>query len=599
MPSCRSEASTPPLPPAPARCRPVSFRTPGGTPRTRPRPRFRLMKTFLSLLLLTLLWALLYLTGLGRREIRGEEWRRTLPGRTMLNTGQWLVPYSGGQPFVRKPPFINWMSAASFKVTGVQNEWSARLPSAITMLGASLLMFAFTRRALGHETALLGTVCFLTIIGSIEKGRLAEIEVYYIAFTGAAFAAWLAGFMGGVNRWLSWLVTGLLLGLGLLAKGPAHLMFFYFLVLGICWRTRRWREFFSLPHLAGALVCLGVALAWAIPFIAAFEKLPRETNEGAIAAWMREVSSRVTGEEETSLQDWLVRGPRALMMFLPWVLLLPLVFRRAPVEQALADPEKSRVFRGLLFGAAAGFAVMVLLPSSSPRYVAPLFGPGTLLLGWALAAGLADPWVKCLKAWKWLVLAILAIAFLAMGWLLFFSKENPHLAWSGIFLWIAGFLTAAIVCAWVITYRWTQARALAAWTALASIAAVACYGAFTSVYVHTDRIIKSTAETISNAMEPRDGPLYIVHLGQIPYPFYLPEDSIEVHDIENVPSQGVKWMLTTPEIYEDSPGRPGWRRYFETRHGPSEVRAEAVGAWGEEDKRNQKYILIRFAGKGA
>lgn len=549
------------------------------------------MKSLLSILAITLLWAMIYLTGLGRREIRGEEWRRTLPGRTMLNTGEWLVPYSGGQPFVRKPPLINWMSAASFKITGVQNEWSARLPSALTMLGAALLMFGFSRRPLGHKAAFLGTVCFLTTVGCIEKGRLAEIEVYYIAFTGAAFAAWLAGFMGTVSRWLAWGVAGVLLGLALLAKGPAHLLFFYLLVVGICWQTRRWRELFSLPHLTGVLICLGIALAWAIPFIGAFEKLPRETNEGAIAAWTREVSSRVTGEEETSVKDWLVRAPRALMLLLPWILLLPLAWRRKKVAEALGDVRLTQVFRGLLYGATAGFAVMVLLPSSSPRYIAPLFGPVAMLFGWLLATGLADGWKKGLAAWRWLVLGVLGVAFLGLVWLLTMSPENPRLPVADVLLWVAGFVACALGCVWVIAKHWTHTHAAVAWTTLTIVGGVACYGAFTSVYVHTDRIIKSTAEAINEAMVPKDGPLYVYHIGQIPYPFYLPADTIEVFDPPQLPEAGITWMLTTPKIYQD------WYIWFERRHGKSEIRAEVSGAWGEGDRRNEKYVLVRFAGK--
>jgi 4-amino-4-deoxy-L-arabinose transferase-like glycosyltransferase len=211
------------------------------------------MKPLHACLALVLLWACVYLPGLGSREIRGEEWRRTLPARTMLNTGEWIVPWSGGLPYVRKPPLINWASAASFKLTGVQNEWSARLPSVLLMLGGVLGIYAFSRRVMGDAAAFVGSVFFLTSLGCFEKGRLAEIEVYYIALTGVAFAAWLAGFMGKVNPWLAWLTAGFCLGLAFLAKGPVHLLFFYFIVIGACWATRRWREFLRAPHIAGLL----------------------------------------------------------------------------------------------------------------------------------------------------------------------------------------------------------------------------------------------------------------------------------------------------------------------------------------------------------
>ncbi|HSI63466.1 MAG TPA: glycosyltransferase family 39 protein [Candidatus Saccharimonadia bacterium] len=567
------------------------------------------MKSFLSILVITLLWALLYLTGLGRREIRGEEWRRTLPGRTMLNTGNWVVPYSGGQPFVRKPPLINWASAASFKVTGVQSEWSARLPSVLAMLGASLLMFGFGRRAMGERAALLGVVCFLTLIGCIEKGRLAEIEVYYIAFTGAAFMAWLAGFLGKANRWLTWIVAGALLGLALLAKGPAHLLFFYLLLAGVCWQTKRWRELFSLPHLLGLVVCFGMALAWAIPFISEYDILLQEVHQRAVAdaqlkglpapeaprsaidSWLFEVSSRVTGEEKSSIGDWLVRGPRALVMFLPWILFLPLAWKRqVVVEGALKTEDCTRVFRGILYGAIAGFAFMVLLPSSSPRYVAPLLGPVAMLIGWLLAAGMAEGQRRAFSVWKHLMLAVAVVSLLGMAGLVAFAKVDLSLPVGESLLWVAAFVACAGACVWVLRHRESLAEKFAAWACIGMTAAIGFYGALTGVYVHTDHLIKPMADSINKAMEPKDGPLLLLHLAQIPYPFYLPGDTFEIYDVNLIPDSGIKWMLTTPQIYKD------WHIYFERRYGKSEIRGEFTGEWGEV-RSEKEFVLVRFAGK--
>ena len=55
-----------------------------------------------ALALIAALWAGIYLPGLGSTEIKGEEGRRILPAVTMLETGNWLVPYVGGKPFLRK-----------------------------------------------------------------------------------------------------------------------------------------------------------------------------------------------------------------------------------------------------------------------------------------------------------------------------------------------------------------------------------------------------------------------------------------------------------------------------------------------------------------
>jgi 4-amino-4-deoxy-L-arabinose transferase-like glycosyltransferase len=87
-----------------------------------------------------IVWALIYLSGLGSIEIRGEEGRRILPAVTMLDTGNYLVPRIGSEPYFRKPPLINWLVAASFQITGMRNEWTARLPSAHGILIVALAL---------------------------------------------------------------------------------------------------------------------------------------------------------------------------------------------------------------------------------------------------------------------------------------------------------------------------------------------------------------------------------------------------------------------------------------------------------------------------
>jgi 4-amino-4-deoxy-L-arabinose transferase-like glycosyltransferase len=572
------------------------------------------MKPVFACLTILLFWACIYLPGLGTREIRGEEWRRTLPARTMLNTGEWVVPYSGGVPYLHKPPLINWVNAASFTLTGVQNEWSARLPGALLMLGGALGIYAFSRRAMGGDAAFVGTVFFLTSVGCIEKGRLAEIEVYYIALTGLAFSAWLAGFMGKMNRWASWLSAGLLLGLAFLAKGPVHLLFFYFIVLGACWKTRRWRELLSLPHLAAVILFLGIFLAWAIPFVQQYGRLIEsqpwlapgsmkgaaetaqpEAPMGALATWRHELASRVTGEEESSTKDWLVRGPRALTMFLPWILFIPLWWKRDALKATFGEGETLNTYRGICWGAVAGFAVLVLLPSSSPRYVAPLLGPAAVMIGWFIslqnlrAASVNGPWRIIAKA----SIALGAVIYAGATAVTFVPPEPvPPSGWQ------LSILVAAFVAGLVGVFRLKalEASHAAVRSCFFTLAACAflmfgyCWLGMWSNAKNED--IRPTALAIRDAMEPKDAPLVAFHLGQEPYAFYLPPDTRELYDIEQLPDSGIRWMLTTTKVDTD------FRPYFEKRFGSATKIGEWTGAWGASDQDvNRHMVLLRFAGK--
>src|SRR5438105_2564361 len=91
-----------------------------------------------NLVIVFLLWTVIYLPALGSLPIKGEEGRRILPAVSMIESGNYLVPEVGGQPYFNKPPLLNWLIAASFKIWHARNEWTARLPSALSVLIVAL-----------------------------------------------------------------------------------------------------------------------------------------------------------------------------------------------------------------------------------------------------------------------------------------------------------------------------------------------------------------------------------------------------------------------------------------------------------------------------
>src|SRR3954470_10325179 len=199
--------------------------------------------------LVLLVWALIYLPSLGGIAIKGEEGRRILPAITMLETGNYIVPQIGSNPYYRKPPLVNWLVAASFKVFGVRNEWTARLPSAFLVLAVAIAFVTVARATLGARGSIIAAVIWLTNIGIIEKGRLIEIEALYVSLSGLAIILWLSFFLQKKSPWLTWLPASVFLGLGLLAKGPTHLIFFYGIVIVVVAYWKDWRVLVHPAHL--------------------------------------------------------------------------------------------------------------------------------------------------------------------------------------------------------------------------------------------------------------------------------------------------------------------------------------------------------------
>ena len=216
-----------------------------------------------ALLLVALAWAAIYLPALGSLEIKGEEGRRLLPAVSMLETGRWIVPSVGGVPYLSKPPLINWLAAWSFRLAGNRGEWAARAPSALAVLALALVAAGSLSAWLTPAGAMLAAIFLLTNIGLMEKGRLAEIEALYLSLYGIALLLWLGAWRreadtpGARPTWRAWTLPWVFLGLGLLTKGPLHLVFFYVVVLAVLWCAGRVRDLWNWPHLAGDRVDAG------------------------------------------------------------------------------------------------------------------------------------------------------------------------------------------------------------------------------------------------------------------------------------------------------------------------------------------------------
>jgi 4-amino-4-deoxy-L-arabinose transferase-like glycosyltransferase len=327
-----------------------------------------------NLVLVIVCWAAIYLPGLGSLEIKGEEGRRILPAVTMLDTGDYLVPQVGSEPFFRKPPLVNWLVAASFKITGLRNEWTARLPSVLSVLAVALAFLLVARASLGATGSLIAALIWMVNFGMIEKGRLIEIEALYVSLFGVALICWVSWWQQRRSPWLLWIVPSVFLGLGVLTKGPVHLLFFYAVVVAVLHRAGELRKLRHPAHLAGIVLVLGIFAAWAIPYARAMQGV------NFAQTWSVQLTGRFTGDD-FKLGSWLLNIPRGLAYFLPWTLLLPLV-RGAQ----LPTRRETNLLHALAWGSAVPFLVVNLLPGALPRYSMPALVPASWLMAMILTA---------------------------------------------------------------------------------------------------------------------------------------------------------------------------------------------------------------------
>jgi Dolichyl-phosphate-mannose-protein mannosyltransferase len=365
------------------------------------------------LVLTTIIWAGIYLPGLGSVELKHEEPRRALPALHMLASGDWLVPRVGSIPFLRKPPMLHWLIALSFLATGTKSEWAVRLPSALATLALALAIGGMGSYWLGPNGGFFAAILFLTNFAILETGRLAELEAVYVASSGIGLLTWIAAWLRGAQGWALWLLPAFFLSLAMLTKGPTHLLFFYGVVIPTLFFAKDLRALGHPAHWCGLGLIVGLFGAWAIPCsLAAGEHDPM----GVWRFWFYQITSRAGGSEtgHFHLAAWLLSFPNTLKNFLPWTPLLIFLWpgeraghpteplkpighldgaggdagsaHEADHEQvpAIDEVRKDAWFRGARLGMVVTCVLMTLLPNGSPRYLYPLFVVPCLLLAQVL-----------------------------------------------------------------------------------------------------------------------------------------------------------------------------------------------------------------------
>jgi len=365
-----------------------------------------------AFLIVLLVWAGVYLAGLGRQELLGQEGRRVMPAITMLETGNWMVPWVAGNEYYAKPPGINWLIALSFALTGEQSEFTARLPSVVFILIFVSLLIWLPNPWLSLEARLISAIIFLTSVGIIDRGRLIEIEAVYISLTGIATLLWLYIWSVKGSKWLLWIIFSIVLGFGMLVKGPFILLFLYSVVISVLWYAGRLRDLFKIEHLVGVGIALLIAGGW---FYLATQQIssPKMTMTNAMT-W--EFLMRIFTKPDFG--KWGIDVTKSFAYFLPWLFFAPVLWDKRLISQI--EQAHGALFLGCRLGMVIGFAAMCLMPGMFARYVLPVYPMASILTGWVLSLD-----KKPNQLWKKALLACFLISCVPATAGVIFATNKP------------------------------------------------------------------------------------------------------------------------------------------------------------------------------
>jgi 4-amino-4-deoxy-L-arabinose transferase-like glycosyltransferase len=306
-----------------------------------------------------------------------DEPRYASIARAMAETGDWVTPKLDGHSWFEKPVLYYWGAAAAFRLFGV-NEYSSRLPSAVFATLAVLALAWLARKIYGAGTAWAVLLIFPTCVGVFAFARAGTTDMMFSASLALAMVAAHCA-MGNAEQppRRAWqILFGALLGLAVLAKGPAAIVLtggsagLWVLV------TRRWNQVWRLAHPLAVLAFCAVALPW--------YALCAMRNPEFLSIFLlsQNVDRFLTPVFQHEQPFWFY-GPILLLGLLPWSALLAGAVRDALV---MWRGKKMSDSPGFFFACWAIFPVVFFSMSQSklPGYVLPVFAPVALLLARSL-----------------------------------------------------------------------------------------------------------------------------------------------------------------------------------------------------------------------
>ena len=187
---------------------------------------------FVTILAIVMLIPFLGLTDF---NTKGEP-REAVVAYTMLEHGNWILPINNGGDIPYKPPFFHWCIAFFSLFIGHVNEFTSRLPSAISLTLMTIGGFVFFAKRKNTQTSLIAAILTLTAFEVHRAGVNCRVDMVNTAF--------MVGAMYLLYRWwekgkkqLPWLAILCMSG-ATLTKGPVGIILPCF-VMGVFMLTQR------------------------------------------------------------------------------------------------------------------------------------------------------------------------------------------------------------------------------------------------------------------------------------------------------------------------------------------------------------------------
>jgi len=323
------------------------------------------------LIVLLIFGSILFLFNLGGWDLwNPDEPRYAQIAKEMSSRNNWLVPYLNSALYCEKPPLFFALVAASAKLWGGMNAFSARFPSAIFAVLTVILTFSLGKRLLNERVGLFGALILATSAEFLWLSHRAKMDIPLTFFTTAAIILFYEGFYRQKGRWICYLLAHCSMAVGVLIKLHVAVIVPLLVIGGYFLVRREFRFFRDSSHLPGIGFFLTIVGGWIV-----LTHLAGGEDYLAGLLYRRTTSRFFLGpSHQRPIYYYLVRFPAD---FLPWTIFFP-----SALIYGLSAKGRRQEFLFCVFWFLTIFVAFSLVKGKREPYLLPLYPAAALMVAY-------------------------------------------------------------------------------------------------------------------------------------------------------------------------------------------------------------------------
>lgn len=291
----------------------------------------------------------------------------------MLLRQDWLAPLTiNGQPYHHKPPLLFWAINAVWLLTG-PSRWAATIIPVLMGMSSVFLTMFLTEKLFPRDIQRASRVSFI-MVGCLPYLVYSSMIMFDVTMTFFVMLTLLSLVsFSQEQKWRYVMFMSLMLGLGVLTKGPvAYLYAIFPILLGPLWHQH------PLPKLKWYGGCLLAILFSMIPVLLWLIPVLRQSDDH-FAFWLvwEQTAGRITGNFNAAhARPFYFYIPIIVILMMPWIF-FPKFWKEIKTVKSQIGADHG--IRFILCWIIPVFISFSFISGKQPHYLVPII-PGIAII---------------------------------------------------------------------------------------------------------------------------------------------------------------------------------------------------------------------------